>query len=339
MAQKQNLQFKGLKKSDEKKNESQFKGKFIDNAFNNDIDIANTNLLAGTAYLFARSDFDQKLDYLFVDEAGQISLANLVAMATSAKNIVLMGDQMQLGQPIQGVHPGESGKSTLDYLLGDAATIAPERGIFLSTTWRMHEDVCRFISDAVYDGKLHPEPHNQNQRLILKPNAHKSLKPTGVVYHPIQHSGCRQKSQEEAIIVKEIYQRLLQQAYQDKNGNKHPMTADDILVVAPYNIQVNLLKRTLPDGARVGTVDKFQGQEAQVVIISMATSNGDELPRDMEFLYSKNRLNVSISRAKCLAVLVANPDLMAVNCKTSEQMALVNTLCQLKHHSGIISIS
>lgn len=335
LAQEQNIAFQGIKKSDNNRPETHFNGKFIGNIFDNKIDIANSNLIAGTAYLFARPEFDQQLDYLFVDEAGQISLANLVAMATSACNIVLMGDQMQLGQPIQGTHPGESGKSALEYLLGDEATIAPESGVFLATTWRMHEDVCRFISEAVYDGKLHPEPHNQKQRLILQPNAHKTLKTTGIGFLPVEHAGCSQRSEKEAILVKDIYQNLLQQSYQDKNGNKHPMTADDILVLSPYNMQVNLLKRILPEDARVGTVDKFQGQEAQVVIISMATSSGEELPRDIEFLYSKNRLNVSISRAKCLALLVASPALMAVKCNTIEQIALVNTLCQLQDYSVI----
>lgn len=331
VALEKGITFKGIKRSDENKAETHFKGtgNLIGNQFDNDIAIAINNLIAGTAYLFARQEFDQQLDYLFVDEAGQIALANLIAMATCAKNIVLMGDQMQLGQPIQGVHPGESGKSALEYLLGDAATIAPEFGIFLPTTWRMHEDVCRFISDVVYDGKLHPEPNNQNQALQLTDNAHPSLKATGIAYVPIEHVGCSQSSQDEADLIYEIYQSLLQQQYRDKQGQIHDIESKDILVLSPYNQQVNLLKQTLPVDARVGTVDKFQGQEAQVVLITMATSSGDELPRDIEFLYSKNRLNVSISRAKCLAVVVANPALMAVKCKTIEQMSLVNTLCKL----------
>jgi superfamily I DNA and/or RNA helicase len=111
------------------------------------------------------------------------------------------------------------------------------------------------------------------------------------------------------------------------------MTVKNILVVAPYNMQVNLLKRMLPAEARVGTVDKFQGQEAEVVIVSMTTSNGDCLPRDIEFLYSKNRLNVALSRAKCLAILIANPALMTIRCNTVDQMALVNTLCWAKEYS------
>ena len=113
----------------------------------------------------------------------------------------------------------------------------------------------------------------------------------------------------------------------DDNGRQQPITAQNILVVSPYNMQVNLLKQRLGPEARVGTVDKFQGQEAEVVIISMATSSGEEMPRNIDFLFSKNRLNVAISRAKCLAILVANPELLSTPCKTPEQIAMVNTLC------------
>lgn len=286
-------------------------------------------LYAGTAWLFSLKSFDEQLDYLFVDEAGQVATANLVAMATSTRNIVLLGDQMQLGQPIQGVHPGESGLSALDFLLEGRATIPPDQGVFLATTWRMHPDVCRFISDAVYEGRLYPEPKNAEQRLILKPDAHPMLRPTGLVFVPAIHDACSQRSEEEAGIVLVLYQSLLAQSYRDRDGQEHPMTADNILVVAPYNMQVNLLRRTLPEGARVGTVDKFQGQEAEAVIVSMTTSNGDTLPRFIEFLYSKNRLNVAISRARSLALLVANPALTDIPCATVEQMGLVNLMCKV----------
>jgi uncharacterized protein len=152
----------------------------------------------------------------------------------------------------------------------------------------------------------------------------------------VQHDACSQRSQEEAALVVELVESLLLQRYRDKSGHVHPMTLDDILVVAPYNMQVNLLKKLLPEGARVGTVDKFQGQEAQVVIVSMATSSGDYLPRFIEFLYSKNRLNVAISRAKCLALFIANPALMAINCATPEEMSLVNTLCWVQEAGQIM---
>jgi len=336
VAKDQNFVFKGAKKSTNNKPDSYFDGDYIEDVFDNgDItdafgDDGEYRLIAGTAWLFSDGEMDQQLDYIFVDEAGQVALANLVAMGTSAKNIVLLGDQMQLGQPIQGIHPGRSGESSLEYLLNGMATIPAERGIFLETTWRMHPDVCRFISDAVYDGRLEPEPNNAKQTLLLTEDAHPALIPTGLRYVPIEHDACSQRSQQEADLVLELVISLLKQRFRDKQGQEHPMTLNDILVVAPYNMQVNLLKQVLPDGARVGTVDKFQGQEAEAVIVSMATSSGEYLPRYIEFLYSKNRLNVAISRAKCLAIFIANPALMAIRCSTPEEMALVNTLCWVR---------
>ena len=332
VAEEQGFSFQGVKKST--KDESMFNGRFIQDVFSNENALSmDWQLVAGTAWLFSDPRTDRLLDFLFVDEAGQVALANLIAMGTSARNIVLLGDQMQLGQPIQGIHPGRSGESSLDYLLNGMATIPPERGIFLDTTWRMHPDVCSFISEAVYDGRLKPEPSNINRRLVLGKGAHPLLKRSGVAYVPAQHEACSQRSDEEAQIVEEMYKSLLKQHYFDKNGNKHPLTEDNILVVAPYNMQVNLLKRTLPKKARVGTVDKFQGQEAEVVIVSMATSSGDYMPRHIEFLYSKNRLNVALSRAKCLAILVASPALMSIRCNTVDQMALVNTLCWVRDYA------
>ena len=329
------VELRGFKKSSSSDPDSFLQGILIRDVTDKKAIIgAGANLVGGTAWLFADQDFDQELDYLFVDEAGQVALAKLVAMGTCAKNIVLLGDQMQLQQPIQGVHPGHSGESTLDYLLQSQATIADDRGTFLGTTWRMHEDVCRFISDAVYDGRLHPEPKNQNQRLILNPGANPELRATGIRFIGVAHDGCSQRSEKEAEVVSDLYKSLLGLRYVDREGIEHDMTADNILVVAPYNMQVNLLKEALPAGARVGTVDKFQGQQAEVVIVSMATSSADYLPRYMEFLYSKNRLNVALSRARCLALLVANPKLMAIKCHTVEQMALVNTLCWISECSN-----
>ncbi|HEX6722832.1 MAG TPA: C-terminal helicase domain-containing protein, partial [Burkholderiaceae bacterium] len=165
------------------------------------------------------------------------------------------------------------------------------------------------------------------QSLVLGRDAHPLLKPAGIVHARIEHAGCSQRSRPEAELARDVYASALQQRYTDKNGIEHPMTPDNVLVVAPYNAQVNLLKATLPADARVGTVDKFQGQEAELVIVSMTTSSEHDLPRFIEFLYSKNRINVAISRAKCTAIVIANPALMAIKCHTPEQMALVNTLC------------
>jgi superfamily I DNA and/or RNA helicase len=250
-------------------------------------------------------------------------------MATSAKNIVLLGDQMQLAQPVEGVHPGDSGDSVLDYLLQDQATIPPEQGIFLENTWRMHPAVCQFISAAIYNSRLKSHPNTEKRHLVLNSSADPALKSAGIHFEEIEHEGCVQDSEEEARRVEQLFQSLLTQHYIDDAGQQQPITAQNILVVSPYNMQVNLLKQRLGPEARVGTVDKFQGQEAEVVIISMATSSGEEMPRNIDFLFSKNRLNVAISRAKCLAILVANPELLSTPCKTPEQIAMVNTLCWL----------
>ena len=335
VAQGVGFSFKGVKKSTGP--ESCINGKFIVDSTNTQ-DIIKRHkefsLCAGTAWLFSSPKLEHKFDYLFVDEAGQVSLANLLAMSTCARNIVLLGDQMQLGQPIQGVHPGESGTSLLEYLLKGEATIAPESGVFLNDTWRMHPDVCRFISEAVYDGRLEAEPKNSNQRLMLASDAHPALKPTGISFLGTEHDGCAQRSEVEAEVIRALYMSLLGQRYRDRDGEEHAMGLSNILVVAPYNQQVNLLKRVLPEGARVGTVDKFQGQEAEAVLVSMTTSSGEYLPRNIEFLYSKNRMNVAVSRARCLAVVVASPRLLDVDCKTPAQMALVNTLCWIRDYAN-----
>lgn len=284
-------------------------------------------ILGGTAWLFARPELRTCRDVLFVDEAGQVSLGNLVAMAQSARAIVLVGDQMQLSQPIQGAHPRDSGCSALDYLLEGCAVVPPDRGIFLSKTWRMHPDLCRFVSAAVYDGKLQSEAGCAKQGLSLNSQAHSALKAAGLSFHPVVHTGCRQKSEEEAAATSEILASLLGQRVIDRKGIERPITLEDVLVVAPYNMQVNLLRSRLPEGARVGTVDKFQGQEAEVVLVSMATSSADEMPRDATFLLSRNRLNVAISRARCLAVLIASPGLLDLVANTVEEMKLANLFC------------
>jgi uncharacterized protein len=324
----------GVKKSSSEDN--QVESDFIENITNNKT-IENMGsqiqLLAGTAWLLSRPAFWNTFDYLFIDEAGQVSLANTIAMGMCARNLVLLGDQMQLGQPIQGVHPDRSGESALEYLLNGEATIAPEKGIFLGKTYRMHPDVCRFISDAIYDSKLFSDESTFKQRLVLNQNAHAALKPTGISYVPVVHDGCSQRSEEEADAVHELVNNLLQQEYMDGKGEIHPFTINDILIVAPYNMQVNLLKKTLPEGARVGTVDKFQGQEAQVVIVSMATSSEEYLPRFIDFLFSKNRLNVAISRARCLSIMVMSPALLQINANTPAQMALVNLTSQLNQYT------
>lgn len=298
--------FSGVKKSDPLDESQCVDGECIKDIKDKEgIIAADAQLVAGTAWLFADQEFDQQFDYLFVDEAGQVALGMLIPMATSTKNIVLLGDQMQLSQPVEGVHPGSSGDSVLDYLLQGESTIASNRGIFLEKTWRMHPEVCNFISEAVYNGRLTSHPKTKDRIIICNEAADPALKSSGIVFESLNHEGCSQDSEEEAVRVKAIYDSLLEQSYVDDKGARHQITPENILVVSPYNMQVNLLKQYLCSDARVGTVDKFQGQEAEAVIISMATSSGEDLPRNIDFLFSKNRLNVAISRAKCLAILLS----------------------------------
>jgi hypothetical protein len=275
-------------------------------------------LLAGTAWLFARPELDQQLDYLFIDEAGQVSLADALAMGTSARTLVLLGDPLQLAQVSQGTHPGGSGASVLVHLLGDEQTIPEDRGLFLERSFRMHPDVCRYVSDAFYESRLEAAEGCELQSTAAG---------TGLRFLPVEHAGNRRSSLEEAARVREEFDRLLGQEWTDKNGVARPLRLADVLVVAPFNEQVRCLTEALPRGARIGTVDKFQGQEAPVVFFSMATSSGEDVPRNLEFLLSRNRLNVAVSRAKCLAYVVASPKLLEVGCRSIEQMRMANALC------------
>ena len=266
-------------------------------------------LVGATAFELAKHPANS-FDYLFVDEAGQVSLGNLLAMAGSAENLVLVGDQMQLPQPVQGVHPGETGLSAMDFAMQDHSTVPPERGVLLNVSWRMHPDVCEFISDSVYEGRLTSAPDTARQSLVLEGPVHPALRSTGVVTVDLDHEGCTQSSEAEAALIAELVRQLLGQTWIDASGEARSMTLDDILVVTPFNMQVGLLKKHLPKNARIGTVDKFQGQEAPVVLISMTTSFGGDAPRGTEFLFNRNRLNVAISRAQGLAVLIKGARLL-----------------------------
>lgn len=286
------------------------------------------DLLGATAFELAKHDVNS-FDYLFVDEAGQVSLGNLAAMAPCARNLVLVGDQMQLPQPVQGVHPGQSGLSSMDYAMESHATVPPERGILLNVSWRMHPDVCQFISDAIYDGRLTPHTSTSNQRIEIDEPA-PPLTPTGVRYVALDHEGCTQSSLEEAEAARDLIALLRQLRWTDESGESHPITQEDILVVTPFNMQVSLLKKTLPAGARVGTVDKFQGQEAPVVIVSMATSFGGDAPRGTEFLFNRNRLNVAISRAKCLAIVICGRRLMELPAPGIDDLPRLDLLARVE---------
>jgi uncharacterized protein len=288
----------------------------------------------GTTWLWSREEMAGTVDVLFIDEAGQMSLANAIAVSPAGRSLVLLGDPQQLDQPLQGVHPQGAERSALGHLLGDAATIPASLGLFLERTWRLHPDVCRFTSEAFYESRLEPEPHLAVQALV----AEGLLQGTGIRFVPVAHEGNVNESLEEAGVVAGLVRSLVEEGatWADQKGVVRRVTYRDVLVVAPYNAQVQAIARSLPPEARVGTVDKFQGQEAAVSIYSMATSSPEAAPRGMEFLYSLNRLNVASSRARCLAVVVANPSLVRVRCKTPRQMRLANALCRLVRDATVV---
>jgi superfamily I DNA and/or RNA helicase len=263
-----------------------------------------------------------------VDEAGQVSLANLVAMAPAACNLVLLGDQMQLGQPIQGSHPGESGLSVLDYLLEGKPTVPPDFGVFLSRTWRLHPALCNFLSGAVYEDRLGCEPHTVERVIVAGGQPPPWLaRSAGLIYVPVEHEGNIYESVEEEEQISQLVRDLVALRIRERAGGIRQIKADDILVVAPYNLQVRRLERRLCP-IRVGTVDKFQGQEAAVLVFSMCASSSEAAPRGIEFLFSRNRLNVAISRAQTLAIVVASPALVRTRCSSIEQIQLANMYCR-----------
>ena len=284
-------------------------------------------VVGATAWAFSREDLKERFDYLFIDEAGQVSVANLIAMSQCARNIVLLGDQMQLGQPTQAAHPGDSGLSVLDYFLKDSPTISEDMGVFLGTTYRMHPRVNEFISQHVYEGKLHSAQVTKN-RTIKVPDQYSGPLDieAGIRFVPVPHQGNTQASPEEVEMIQKLVAELLGRTLLTGKPEKPTrlVTWEDILFVAPYNHQASKLKAALGEQAKVGSVDKFQGQEAPIVFLSMASSDATESARGMEFLLDKNRLNVAISRAQSLAIIVGHPHLGHAQATRIEQLKLLS---------------
>ena len=285
----------------------------------------SSSIVGGTAWLFCRPEMANKFDYLFIDEAGQVSLANLFGMSMCAKNVVMIGDPCQLPQVIQASHPEPANLSCLEWMLGASRLVEPGKGIFLEETWRMHPKLCKYISEQFYEGRVHANPDTIHQA-ILAP----SLPEAGAYLVPVSHEEPRmQHCEEEGQALKSVIERLLKGSWTDRHRKTRPIKPKDIIVVAPFNAQVNMLRELLPDAVRVGTVDKFQGQEAAVALVSMTSTSADDTPRGMGFLLSRNRINVALSRGKALSLVFASPRLLASNCKTTNQIRLVNALCAL----------
>jgi len=287
------------------------------------------SIAAGTVWLWARADMVDAVDVLFVDEAGQLSLANTLAAAGAATSLVLLGDPNQLPQVSQGLHPEGAAVSALEHLVGDALTVPVERGLFLPTTYRLHPDVNGFVSEIFYERRLAPDPSTARQALAGKP----PFGDTGIRWLPVIHTGDDSSSIAEAEIVTDAIEELIGREWTDRHGHVRPLTIEDVVVVAPYNAQVAAIQasvaRRIGRPAWVGTVDRFQGQEAPVAVYSMAASSAEDAPRGMAFLYDGHRLNVAVSRAMGLAIVIASPDLLLVAPHGPEQMRKVNALARL----------
>ncbi|HYH92345.1 MAG TPA: TM0106 family RecB-like putative nuclease [Candidatus Saccharimonadales bacterium] len=294
------------------------------------LDDGRANLAAGTSWLWTSPKLDGAVHALFVDEAGQISLANVLAMSASTSNLVLLGDPQQLDQPLRGSHPPGADRSALAHLLGDEATMPADRGLFLETTWRLHPDLCAFTSEAFYEGRLEPEAHLAVQAVLGPGTGAGIIDGTGPRLVASPSVEADSESPEEADAVAMLARGIIDGGtrWTDQHGVTRPVGWRDILIVAPYNAQVGAIQRRLPTEARVGTVDKFQGQEAPISLYSLTTSSPELAPRGMDFLYSRNRLNVATSRARGVAIVVAAPDLFRVRARTPEQMRLANAFCR-----------
>ena len=297
------------------------------------LEAGEANVVGGTAWLWAREEYAGSVDVLFVDEAGQMSLANVLAMSPCARNLVLLGDPQQLEQPQKGSHPEGTDLSALQHVIGDGSVMPEEKGLFLEQTWRLHPEICGFTSRQFYEGQLNSREGMERQA-VEGPTKYRGA---GLRVEEVEHEGNQGTSPEEVERVAEVVAELTREGvtWRDADGKVKPLRLEDILVVAPYNAQVAELQAKLGSRAKVGTVDRFQGQEAAAVVYSMTTSSPEDAPRGMEFLYSLNRLNVATSRARCVCVLVASPKLFEPECRSVRQMRLACGVCAFSEEARI----
>ena len=298
-------------------------------------DIEKYNLVSGTAWLFAALSNEKAgiklFDYLFIDEAGQMSLSKVVASTINSDNVVLIGDHMQLPQPLQGVHPPGSELSILEHITEGKFTVTEKEGVLLDKTYRMHSNISNIISEKFYDNKLVSDPQNDNQLL----DNDDFLFSSGVHFIDINHKGSYAQNNEEAEYIKKLCAKLLTLNWKNKEGKINKVSPKDIMIVSPFNAQVHLLKEKLPEINKIGTIDKFQGQESAVVIISYSSSSPENISessggRGAKFLFDYKRLNVAISRAKVSSIVILNKNLLDYPCSTIEEMKSLNYFCSLR---------
>jgi len=340
------------------------------------------SVVGATVYQLSRVEACELFDYLIIDEAGQVSVANLVAMGLCATNYVLVGDQNQLGMPVKAQHNGNASLSCLEYFLGlNCSTVPKQYGEFLETTYRLPPSICTFLSSSVYQNRLVSHETTLEHRMYIQNKKNQSVNDTvsqlelelawktinmfpkghaihGLVYIPTEDStqfepltmnDNEQRSMIEAVQICGIFSWLIGSEYVLSKHEMKTLQVDDIMVVTPYNQQVNLLQSMLPIGSRVGTVDRFQGQESPVVIVSLCgkelnTSEEDtesnELDsfhgtnsRGLRFVLDRNRLNVALSRAQCVAIVVANKELSHTRVKSLSDLNLINLFCKIMQES------
>lgn len=293
----------------------------------------NVSVMGATTTKFCSKEFDSIFDLLVVDEAGQYALANLLTIAKHSKSILLVGDTQQLAMPTKASHPNNSGQSCLQFLMNGLEVVPNNKGIFLPISWRMAPAINNVVSELFYQGKLKPNTKNSENKIFWEQASmekDKSIYPdSGVMFVPVRHQDCSLKSEEEAEKIKQLIKLLLSSKYKLASDKEKFISEEDILIIAPFNVQVNYLKRKLDKKLKIGTVDNFQGQEAIISIFSLTSSTGEDAPRGLDFLLEPNRINVAISRAKILSIVVGSPSLAESFCKTNEEVIKLNRLIRL----------
>lgn len=299
--------------------------------------INNVEIVAGTTWAFSHDDFENKFDYLFIDEASQMPVANVFAMSRATQNMVVLGDQTQLQAIFQGSHPGESGLSALEYYLDDESVIPPEKGFFLGMSRRNHPDIADVYSEVIYDGQARAHPQNEKQKIKLPEDdsqIRRINQETGFTYVPVEHQGNTHKSEEEAAAVKEIVQELVGREFVDAEGRTRKLTLKDIMIISPYALQAKQISKELGGDARVGTVHKFQGQEAPVTIVSFAVSKASSYSRSMDHWANLSMLHTAVSRARGLVVFVGSPELENIRVRHIRHMRQLNFYYKILRIAG-----
>ena len=319
-----------------KSDQLSFSGTKVHTLRDNDL-INEPNVLGATVFSLVKERFgDKPYDLLVIDEAGQVSLSNLLFMSHCARNILLVGDQNQLSQPNRAKHPGDSGLSCLDYVMGEEKVVPANRGVFLETSWRMPPVLTSLVSKLFYKGELKYCISKSENKIIWE-----GIK-QGLSFVEVEHYSNASESKEEIDTIEELVNKLTGCQYQivqkDSDGFsifKGIIGPDEILITAPYNLQVNRLEDRLSGKARIGTVDRFQGQEAPISIHSLTASDAENAPRGIGFVLDPDRLNVAISRAQCLSIVVGSPNLALGTANSVEGVKQLNILCSIMNKSII----